>query len=174
MVVPPRPHRFGEPVAASLEELVPPVHFYRHLEVKLALGFVRSVGSSARIDREHTGSIHIHGKGCKERTVTHNCKVCRALRNYMQIRSKLDEDALSLTKFGLPIGPRSIENIVAKNAAAAGITDASLHTLPHTFATHHVRKGTSLTSVRAARGHENLATTSLYVDLAREQMDIET
>ena len=102
-----------------------------------------------------------------------NYKACRALRNYLQVRPKIDEGALFLTKFGLPIGPRSIENVVAKYAAAAGITDASPHALRHTFATQHVKKGTSLASVRAALGHENLATTSLYVGLAREQMDKE-
>src|SRR5215213_9824080 len=126
-----------------------------------------------KIDREHTGAAHISGKGRKERTVTLNYKVCRALRNYLALRPKIDEEALFLTKFGLPIGPRSIENIITKYAAAAGIPDASPHTLRHTFATHHVRKGTSLASVRAALGHENLATTSLYVGLAREQMDQE-
>ena len=127
----------------------------------------------AKIDRQHTGAVHVHGKGRKERTITLNYKACRALRNYLQMRPKSDEEGLFLTKFGLPIGPRSIENVVAKYAAAAGITDASPHALRHTFATHHVKKGTSLASVRAALGHESLATTSLYVGLAREQMDEE-
>jgi site-specific recombinase XerD len=120
------------------------------------------------------GAVHIHGKGRKERTVTINWKACKALRNYLQVRPRLpDEDALFLTKFGLPMGPRSIENVVAKHAAAAGIAGASPHALRHTFATHHVKKGTSLASVRAALGHESLATTSIYVGLAREQMDKE-
>jgi site-specific recombinase XerD len=89
------------------------------------------------------------------------------------VRPKIDEEALLLTRFGLPSGPRSVENVIAKYAAAAGSTDASPHSLRHTFATHNVRKGTSLASLRAALGHENLATTSLYVGLAREQMDLE-
>ena len=49
----------------------------------------------------------------------------------------------------------------------------SPHTLRHTFATHHARQGTPLGVIREALGHENLATTSLYVGLAREQMDAE-
>jgi len=134
---------------------------------------ISDIDLPAKIDREHTGAAHITGKGRKERTVTLNYKACRAIRNYLAIRPKIDEDALFLTKFGLPIGPRSIENIITKYAAAAGIPEASPHALRHTFATHHVRKGTSLASVRAALGHENLATTSLYVGLAREQMDLE-
>jgi site-specific recombinase XerD len=127
----------------------------------------------AKVDREHTGAVHIQGKGRKERTGTLNFKACRALRNYLQVRPEVAESELFITKFGKPIGPRSIENVVTKHLTAAGIHDASVHALRHTFATHHVKKGTSLASVRAALGHESLATTSLYVGLAREQMDQE-
>jgi len=55
----------------------------------------------------------------------------------------------------------------------AGIPGASTHALRHTFATHHVRKGTKLDVVRQALGHESSATTSVYVGLAREVMDQE-
>ncbi|MDP9365578.1 MAG: transposase [Chloroflexota bacterium] len=41
MLGPPKPRRLDEPVAASLEALVPRDHFYRHLEAKLDLSFVR-------------------------------------------------------------------------------------------------------------------------------------
>jgi transposase len=38
---PPKPRRLDEPITASLEELLPGDHFYRHLETKLDLSFVR-------------------------------------------------------------------------------------------------------------------------------------
>jgi transposase len=41
MVGPPKPRRLDEPVAVSLEDLVPRDHFYRHLDATLGLGFVR-------------------------------------------------------------------------------------------------------------------------------------
>ncbi|MDP9367882.1 MAG: transposase [Chloroflexota bacterium] len=41
MLGPSKPCHLDKPVAVSLEELVPPDHFYRHLEAKLDLGFVR-------------------------------------------------------------------------------------------------------------------------------------
>jgi transposase len=41
MLGPPKPRRLDEPIAVSLEELVPSGNFYRHLEAKLDLGFVR-------------------------------------------------------------------------------------------------------------------------------------
>jgi transposase len=41
MLGPAKPRRLDEPIAISLEDLVPANHFYRHLEAKLDLGFVR-------------------------------------------------------------------------------------------------------------------------------------
>jgi transposase len=41
MLGPPKPRRLDEPIAVSLEDLVPQDHFYRHLEAKLDLSFVR-------------------------------------------------------------------------------------------------------------------------------------
>jgi transposase len=38
---PPKPRRLDAPIAVSLEALVPSTNFYRHLEAKLDLGFVR-------------------------------------------------------------------------------------------------------------------------------------
>jgi site-specific recombinase XerD len=130
----------------------------------------------ARVSRDvgNVGSLRVHGKGRKERIVTLNYKVCRALKAYLAVRPTIDdEDALFLTKFEQPLGTRSIRNIVAKYLAEAGIAGASTHALRHTFATHHVRKGTNLDVVRQALGHESLATTSVYVGLAREVMDQE-
>jgi transposase len=41
MLGPPKPRRLDQPIAVSLEDLVPRDHFYRHLEAKLDLSFVR-------------------------------------------------------------------------------------------------------------------------------------
>jgi transposase len=41
MLGPTKPRRLDEPIAVSLEALVPASNFYRHLEAKLDLGFVR-------------------------------------------------------------------------------------------------------------------------------------
>src|SRR6187549_2045929 len=43
MLGPPKPRQFDEPIAASLDDLVPPDHFYRHLERALDLAFVRAL-----------------------------------------------------------------------------------------------------------------------------------
>jgi len=50
MLGPPKPRRLDEPVAASLESLVPPDHFYRLLEATLDLSFVRDLVLGAYAD----------------------------------------------------------------------------------------------------------------------------
>jgi hypothetical protein len=41
MLGPAKPHRLDEPIAVSLEALIPANNFYRHLEARLDLSFVR-------------------------------------------------------------------------------------------------------------------------------------
>ncbi|HSH61595.1 MAG TPA: tyrosine-type recombinase/integrase [Acidimicrobiales bacterium] len=127
----------------------------------------------AKITRDEgsVGRVTIQGKGRKVRTVTLNWKACRAVKSYLQQRPTVATPYLFLTKFKKPIGPRSIENLVTKHLTEAGIPGASVHSLRHTFATHQAKKGTKLKTIKEMLGHSNLATTSIYVALAREEMD---
>jgi site-specific recombinase XerD len=128
----------------------------------------------ARISRDGPpGAVHIHGKGRKERTVTLNWKVMKALHSWLLIRPLVGRDHVFVTKFKRPLGPRGIQHLVAKYLDEAGIQGAHIHTLRHTFGTHMARKGTHLDIIKKAMGHESLETTSIYIDLAREQMDKE-
>jgi site-specific recombinase XerD len=59
--------------------------------------------------------------------------------------------------------------LAAKYLAQAGIKGASVHTLRHTFATHHIEMGTDLVTVQEFLGHRSLDTTKLYVGLAKKR-----
>ena len=124
-------------------------------------------------DAANTGSVFVHGKGRKERTITLNYKACKALKAWLKIRPDVDTNSLFVSKFLEPMSPRAYEYIVKKYLEEARIKGASVHTLRHTFATHHVAKGTSLRTVQEALGHADLKTTSIYVQLAREAMNKE-
>ncbi len=63
--------------------------------------------------------------------------------------------------------PHSIEYMVAKYLAETGIPHASVHTLRHTMATHHVARGTDQKTVQVTLGHASLATTAIYVSLSK-------
>jgi len=118
-------------------------------------------------DPDNLGVLYIKGKGGKERSIPLNYKACKALKAWLKIRPDVDHEGLFVTKFATPMGLRSFQYTVQKYLKEAGIKGASVHTLRHTFATHHVARGTDLRSVQAALGHADLKTTSIYVHLAR-------
>ena len=106
--------------------------------------------------------------------VTLNWKACKAVKAYLAVRPvDAEDDRLFVTKFHRGMGPRAVQRVVEKYLTEAGIAGASVHSLRHTFATHQTRRGTKLDVVRQALGHESLATTSIYVGLARDVMDRE-
>jgi site-specific recombinase XerC len=66
------------------------------------------------------GSTRINGRGRRQRIVTVNWKACNALKAYLAIRPKADDDDhVFLTKFQRGLGRRSIELLVTKHLAAA-------------------------------------------------------
>jgi integrase/recombinase XerD len=133
---------------------------------------VEAVELPPRINRDpsNTGSISIRGKGRKSRTLPLNYKACRALKAWLSVRPSIPDPALFVTKFRAPLGPRAIQRVVKKYMDEAGIRHASVHTLRHSFATHHVAQGTSLRTIQEALGHADLKTTSIYISTAKEAM----
>jgi integrase/recombinase XerD len=136
---------------------------------------VNHVALPTKISKEpgFVGSVSILGKGRKQRSVPLNYKASHAIKNYLAVRPTVDDTHLFLTKFRRGIGARGIEKLVTKHLNEAGIPNASVHSLRHTFATHTIKRGTKLEVVRQALGHESLETTSIYVHLAQEMMDKE-
>lgn len=124
----------------------------------------------------NVGRVRIlRGKGRRDREVTLNWKACMAIKAYLDARPQdTDDPNLFLNRFHRRLGPRSIERLVAKHMKNAGIEDASVHSLRHTFGTHQARKGTQLRTIEEALGNEHCsATTPIYVSLARQEMDRE-
>ena len=133
---------------------------------------IHDIELPARVGRDPStvGRLHIIGKGRKERSIPLNYKACRALKTWLDVRPQVAINALFMSKFGEGVGTRAIQYLVSKYLGEAGIVGASVHTLRHTFATHHVAQGTSLRTVQEVLGHASLKTTSIYVQLAQEAM----
>ncbi|MFN2505847.1 MAG: tyrosine-type recombinase/integrase, partial [Acidimicrobiales bacterium] len=120
-----------------------------------------------------TGRLLVWGKGAKQRQMPMSQPSVEAVQAWLRGgRAELatpesPPDVLFLNRRGRPLTPRDVRRILDRRAPVP----THPHALRHTFATHHVRKGTKLDVVRQALGHESLATTSVYVGLAREVMD---
>ncbi len=119
-------------------------------------------------DLESMGSVRVQRKGGKIERIPLNYKACQALAAYLKVRPKVQHDGLFVTKFKTRMTSRAIEYMVAKYLAETGISGASVHTLRHTMATHHVARGTDLKTVQVTLGHASLATTTIYVSLSKQ------
>jgi len=119
-------------------------------------------------DSESTGTAKVRRKGGRIERVLLNYKACQAIASYLKVQPKVDEAGLFISKFIMPMSARAIEYMVTKYLKEARITGASVHTLRHTMATHHVAQGTDLKTVQETLGHASLATTSIYVSLAKK------
>ncbi len=119
-------------------------------------------------DLDNTGSVQVRRKGGRIERIPLNYKACQALAAYLKIRPSIDHTGLFVSKFGKPMSGRAVEYMVGKYLKEARIASASVHTLRHTMATHHVARGTDLKTVQETLGHASLATTSIYVSLAKQ------
>jgi site-specific recombinase XerD len=115
------------------------------------------------------GRLYIRGKGCRERLIALNPKVCQALRAYLAVRPVVPDSHLFITRFGHGMQPRAIERAVEKYCKEAGIPGASVHTLRHTFGTHLVAQGIPLDVVRQIMGLNRVRQVDLYARLAQAE-----
>lgn len=118
-------------------------------------------------DPENVGTVRVTRKGGGRETIPLNHKVCKALKAWLAVRPKVEHRALFVSKFRRPLSRRSVQVLMQQYLKETGIQGASVHTLRHTMATHHVAKGTDLKTLQETLGHQSLTTTALYVGLAK-------
>lgn len=123
---------------------------------------------TADVDYERR-TIHVYGKGDKHRAVPLTAATAAAARLYLAehpatagplIRSFHDDRS--------PITPGRLGIVVTQVMRDAGVKDwnrdgKSPHALRHTAATDTLDAGATVAQVRDLLGHENIATTDLYI-----------
>jgi len=112
--------------------------------------------------RSEGGQVTVFGKGSKTRTVLLPSAIWRELLRFRQ-HAALDA-AVFVSRSGGHLHPSSIERMVAKAAARAGLELAvSPHWLRHSHATHALERGAPIHLVAATLGHASVATTGKYL-----------
>jgi integrase/recombinase XerD len=108
------------------------------------------------------------GKGGKERTIYLNSACQDALSQYREIRPKTgikEPEALFLSRLGRRISPKTVQYLIKKYIAEAGLDPArySVHKLRHTAATLMYKYGkVDIRALQAILGHASISTTEIY------------
>lgn len=121
--------------------------------------------------------IVVFGKGSKERVVLMDEPSVALLERYVRqarphlVGSHADDGHLFVNRQGRGLSQRSVQRMLRKYVAAAGIDQRiSPHTLRHTFATHLLEGGADLRVVQELLGHASLSTTQIYTHVSQERL----
>jgi site-specific recombinase XerD len=115
-------------------------------------------------------AVRVRGKGAKDRILPLADSARKAIIDYFLEREKklpnsIDPKAPAfITTKGEPITVRMIQYMVYKYGRTAAIPlHVHPHLIRHSIATHLIEEGCSVEAVRQTLGHEDLATTSIYL-----------
>jgi integrase/recombinase XerD len=127
----------------------------------------------ARAARTNNRHLLIKGNGDKERLVPLNETAIEAILRWRRLADEYGTSSgvwlFHSVKDGRKhLSSRAAELEIKEAAAAAGLRRAELVTpnvLRHAFAAHILRNGADLRAIQALLGHEDLATTEIYIHL---------
>lgn len=117
----------------------------------------------------HEKTVHVTGKGNKDRIVPVGSHALKALARWLRSRADMagaGETALFVSNRGTRLSGRSVQARVAHWAKRQGIdTDVYPHLFRHSFATHLLESSHDLRGVQELLGHANISTTQVYTHL---------
>ena len=124
-----------------------------------------------QVDLVHL-AITVNGKGGHERTIPLNPELATLLRSYAEARGpSLPNAAFFRSRFGRALSRGAIFERVRTwgQRSRVGIP-LSPHRMRHTFATHLVRKGVGLVTIRDLLGHRQITSTQIYLHVTAEDL----
>lgn len=117
--------------------------------------------------------IYIRTQNSREaRKVPLNDAAKKALMDYLEARPRTKEKMVFLTKTCRPFLVRNIRTAIDRYFRLAGIKDAKVNDLRHTFVIEQLKAGTPLVYVSQLVGHKRITTTERYLKLI-EQPEME-
>ena len=111
-------------------------------------------------------TLHVRGKGNKDRVVVLPWIGGQALVKYLASRATAPADAaLFVTAAGRPISYRAVTRAVRRVARRLGI-HVHPHMFRHSYATELLERGADIRDIRDLLGHESVATTEIYTHVS--------
>ncbi|MDO8619588.1 MAG: tyrosine-type recombinase/integrase [Candidatus Daviesbacteria bacterium] len=140
---------------------------YAIIEVLLQTGIRIGELSQLRVEDVTFGenpTLHVpQFEGSNERIIPLNKPAAEAVAKYLEIRPKTPNHALFITKTGRPLLIRNIRTAIDRYFRIAGIKQARVNDLRHTWVAHQLQSGVSLLTVSKLAGHKRLSTTEKYL-----------
>ena len=104
-----------------------------------------------------------------ERTIPFNQPVKEALEKYLAVRPKSSNDSVFITKTGNTFLIRNIRSNLDRYFHIAGIPNAKVNDLRHTFIAQQLTSGSPLVYISKLVGHKRLSTTEKYLEFISEK-----
>jgi site-specific recombinase XerD len=116
--------------------------------------------------------VTVSGKGGHERSVPLNAAVSEALRGYRRARGRATPEApFFVSRRGRALTRGAVYERVRTGARRARLSQrVSPHRLRHTFATHLVRAGVGIVTIRDLLGHRQITSTQLYLHVTAQDL----
>jgi integrase/recombinase XerD len=120
-------------------------------------------------DPTRTGSVKLKGKGRKVRF----CPLWKSTMSELEllVRNRSETDSVFRNRYGDPLTRFGVHALVERYVRSASGHVPSLlkkrvspHTIRHTTATHLLRSGVDINTIRAWLGHVSLDTTNVYAE----------
>lgn len=166
------------------------------IEILLSTGCRVSELTNILITDMDKERVLVHGKGEKDRYVYLNAKATIALESYLSQRQdrnpylfprmknikemkhkRVKDEYVNLWKDpenvcdGGHIDNGTVEQITRRIAKRAGVEKANPHKFRRTCATMALRRGMPIEQVSRMLGHEEIATTQIYLDLSEDELE---
>jgi len=110
--------------------------------------------------------IYVQAQNSREaRRLPMNSAAKSAIQDYLKVRPRAKEKTLFLTKTCRPFLVRNIRTAIDRFFRLAGIKDAKVNDLRHTFIVEQLKAGTPLVYVSQLVGHKRITTTEKYLKL---------
>ncbi|OGD82963.1 hypothetical protein A2572_04890 [Candidatus Collierbacteria bacterium RIFOXYD1_FULL_40_9] len=104
-----------------------------------------------------------------ERTIPFNQPAKEALDKYLKVRPKSNNDSVFITKTGNTFLIRNIRSNLDRYFHIAGIQNAKVNDLRHTFIAQQLTSGSPLVYISKLVGHKRLSTTEKYLEFISEK-----
>jgi site-specific recombinase XerD len=116
------------------------------------------------------GRLRVFGKGSKERIVPLTKTSVDAIQEYLCNRKEESKYLFpSPVDYSKPITTRAMYNVVRKYGYANGV-HMSPHKFRHSIATHLLARNMDIRKIQELLGHANINTTTVYAQVAIDQM----